>query len=130
MAEFLKTFIAFEMFWKMKKRAIYRFSVYSSKYLKNCGHGQKTLWARFFTLYQVLFICKKSGAFSDIYLSWSSSKYWVFKYKTVGFLIIVNISFKKIMTPCYCFSVKLFISTNELKHQPQLFMRRLTERTW
>ena len=55
---------------------------------------------RFFKLYQVRFTCKKLGTFDNIYLSWNSSKMWVFKHITAGFSVKVNVSFKKIMMPC------------------------------
>ena len=73
-------------FWdtsKNKKGPKCRFFCALNILLRTAGTVKKC--CHIFYFYQVLFTCKKLGSFNDIYLSLSSSKIWVFKYKTAVF---------------------------------------------
>ena len=84
-------------FWGILKKYLHvGFFFLSSKFLKNCRHSLENCGYGF-KVFKVIPSPIYLQKIRNIgwYLVWSSSKIWVFKYKTVCFSVIVNISIKK-----------------------------------
>ena len=102
-------------------------------FLRSATLLKKRLWHRclpvnFAKFLRTPFLQDTSGRLL-LYLSWSLSKIWVFKYKTVGFSLIVNISIKTNITPHVNFGL---VYQTRHKHKwnktaARIFIQRLSK---